>query len=110
MEAKNHNITWLQLTSQTEIMSRYQLLDSRERGKRRLERNSGPPQVSRVVRARRFWQRTRECIEKLTLAALLARLPTPQGVCRIALSATGGTLALIGVVVREMPKRFEIGI
>jgi hypothetical protein len=37
MKAKNHNITWLQTTSQTEIMPRYQLLDSRERGKRRLK-------------------------------------------------------------------------
>jgi hypothetical protein len=36
MEAKNHNITWLQSPNQTEIMPRYQLLDIRERGKRRL--------------------------------------------------------------------------
>jgi hypothetical protein len=36
MEAQNHNITWLQSTNQTEIMPRYQSLDSRERGKRRL--------------------------------------------------------------------------
>src|SRR5712671_2471695 len=36
MEAKNHNITWLQSANQTEIMPRYQSLDSRERGKRRL--------------------------------------------------------------------------
>src|ERR1700730_13067294 len=36
MEAKNRNITWLQSTNQTEIMPRYQSLDSRERGKRRL--------------------------------------------------------------------------
>src|ERR1700730_12338963 len=38
MEAKTPNITWLQLTNQTEIMPRYQSLDSRERGKRRLSR------------------------------------------------------------------------
>jgi hypothetical protein len=37
MEAKNHNITWLQTTSQTEIMPQYQSLDTRERGKLRLE-------------------------------------------------------------------------
>src|ERR1700732_3840138 len=36
MEAKNRNITWLQSTNQTEITPRYQSLDSRERGKRRL--------------------------------------------------------------------------
>jgi GntR family transcriptional regulator len=36
MKAKNHNITWLQTTSQTEIMPQYQSLDSRERGKLRL--------------------------------------------------------------------------
>jgi hypothetical protein len=36
MKAKNHNITWLQITSQTEIMPQYQSLDSRERGKLRL--------------------------------------------------------------------------
>jgi hypothetical protein len=32
MEAKNHNITWLQSANQTEIMPRYQSLDSREEG------------------------------------------------------------------------------
>jgi hypothetical protein len=37
MKAKNHNITWLQTTSQTEIMPQYQSLDSKERGKLRLE-------------------------------------------------------------------------
>jgi hypothetical protein len=36
MKAKNHNITWLQTTSQTEIMPQYQSLDRRERGKLRL--------------------------------------------------------------------------
>src|ERR1700719_4734493 len=38
MKAKNHNITWLQTTSQTEIMPQYQSLNSRERGKLRLIR------------------------------------------------------------------------
>src|ERR1700731_4360843 len=33
---KNHNITWLRRTSQTETMPQYQSLDSRERGKLRL--------------------------------------------------------------------------
>src|SRR5690242_13190686 len=37
MKAQNHNITWLQTPSQTEIMPQYQSLDSRERGKLRLE-------------------------------------------------------------------------
>jgi hypothetical protein len=36
MKEKNHNITWLQTISQTEIMPQYQSLDSRERGKLRL--------------------------------------------------------------------------
>jgi hypothetical protein len=37
MEGKSHNITWLQTTNQTEIMPQYQSLDSRERGKLRLD-------------------------------------------------------------------------
>jgi hypothetical protein len=39
MKATNHNITWLQTASQTEIMPQYQSLDSRERGKLRLGRH-----------------------------------------------------------------------
>jgi hypothetical protein len=44
MTAKNHNITWLQSTNQTEIMPQYQSFDSRKRGKLRLEvRIQSPP-------------------------------------------------------------------
>src|SRR5271165_1671162 len=43
MKAKNHNITWLQSTNQTEIMPQYQSLDSRKRGKLRLA-GGGPRQ------------------------------------------------------------------
>jgi hypothetical protein len=41
MKATNHNITWLQTASQTEIMPQYQSLDSRERGKLRLGGSAG---------------------------------------------------------------------
>jgi hypothetical protein len=48
MTAKNHNITWLQSTNQTEIMPQYQSFDSRKRGKLRLERyaNADPNLVA----------------------------------------------------------------
>src|ERR1700738_1258086 len=43
IKAKIHNITWLQTTNRTEIMLQYQSLDSRERGKLRL--NDGSKQT-----------------------------------------------------------------
>src|SRR5271166_3394614 len=51
MKAKNHNITWLQSTNQTEIMPQYQSLDSRKRGKLRLAIAAGGDDAAALATA-----------------------------------------------------------